>query len=366
MLFASCKDVYNPTVKNADLNYLVVEGNIVLGDSTFIRLSRTVAVSDTSIIQPERNATVSVEADDGTSFQLQNQFDGIYFSPPLNIDVAKTYRLHIFTADGKEYASEYVPVNLTPPIDSISWKLDPNKGVTIYANTHDATNNTQYYRWQFVETWEHGPKYLSELIYDETIEYVRKRKPEEQIYRCWNIVTSGQIILTSTTGLSADVVHEKPLVQIPYGSEKIDRVYSINVTQNALTKEAFEFWTNLSKNTEQLGSIFDPQPFADFGNIHCLTNAEEPVLGYISACSTTQTRIFIKWNDVQWPYSFPFCGDTVVVAQNIKEVFFRIRLFAGTYASFTTGRCAWCFFLSAPTAGCTEAVLLNHLICHNF
>jgi len=322
ILLAGCKEVYNPTLNNHNLNYLVVEGNILPGDSTYIRLSRSVPVNDSSVVYPETHATVSVESEDGSeTYTLEDQLNGFYFSPFLPLNSPRQYRLHIFTADGKEYASDYVPVKLTPPIDSISWKLDPDKGVTIYVNAHDASNTTQYYRWEYVETWEHNPKYFSELIYDASVAGVRARRPDEQIYRCWNTNTPGDILLASTVGLSADVVHEKPLTTIPYGSEKIDRVFSIGVTQYALTKGAYEFWNNLKKNTEQLGSIFDPQPFADYGNIHCISNSSEPVLGYVTACTVVKQRIFIHWTDVQWPYSYPYCGDTLVTGDHISQLF---------------------------------------------
>src|ERR1043166_748580 len=109
LICCGCKDVYNPSLKNPGYNYLVVEGTIAVGDSTFIRLSRTVAVSDTSIIHPETKATVNVESDDGELYPLQDKLNGFYYAPPLSVTATKKYRLHIFTADGKEYASDYVP-----------------------------------------------------------------------------------------------------------------------------------------------------------------------------------------------------------------------------------------------------------------
>lgn len=322
ILLASCKEEYNPHLKNAGYNYLVVEGNIAAGnDSIFIHLTRTVDVSDTSVVQPELNATVSVESQGGNIYPLQETGNGFYFTPPLNISPNENYRVHIFTANGKEYASDYVPVKITPPIDSVSWKLDNNTGVTVYVSTHDATDSTQYYRWQYVETWEHNPKYTSDLIYDKSLPGLRLRSPGEQIYRCWNTDTSGEILIASTANLSVDVLYEKPLITIPYGSTKIDRVYSILVTQYALTKEAYQYWDNLKKNTEDLGSIFDPQPFADYGNMHSITDPSEPVLGYITAGSAMHQRIFIDWTKVQWPYSFPTCADTTVAPGNVDTVF---------------------------------------------
>ena len=66
MVIAGCKEEYNPPLKNAGYNYLVVEGNILAGnDSTFVHLTRTVDVADTSNVQPELNATVKVESENG-------------------------------------------------------------------------------------------------------------------------------------------------------------------------------------------------------------------------------------------------------------------------------------------------------------
>ncbi|MEP6682091.1 MAG: DUF4249 domain-containing protein [Parafilimonas sp.] len=320
ILFAGCKEAYNPHVKNAGYNYLVVEGNIIVGnDATSIHLSRTITINDTSRSQSETNATVTVESDNGDTYSLENQNNGIYSSAALNISINKNYRVHIFTADGKEYASDFVPVKQTPPIDSVSWKYDTNNGVTIYANAHDETNNTQYYRWEFAETWKHHAFDSSVLIYDNGS--IRNRLPGEQVYGCWNVVASSETYIASTAGLSSDVVYEKPLIQIPYGSEKISDIYSIIVYQYALTKEGYEFWDNLKKNTETLGSIFDPQPFTEFGNIHCITDASEPVIGFISACSIAQQRIFIKWEQIQWPLQSLGCMDELISPDKVKETF---------------------------------------------
>jgi uncharacterized protein DUF4249 len=320
ILFAGCKEAYNPHIKNAGYNYLVVEGNIIAGnDSTFIHLSRTITISDTSTSQPETKATVNIESDNGNTYLLQNQNDGTYSTEPLNISINQNYRLHIFTTDGKEYASDFVPVKQTPPIDSISWKYEVNKNVTIYANAHDETNNTQYYRWEFEETWKHHAFDSSVLVFEN--DTIRDRMPQEQLYGCWNIVPSSETYIASTAGLSSDVVYEKPLVQIPNGSQKISDIYSIIVYQYALTKEGYEFWDNLKKNTETLGSIFDPQPFTEFGNIHCITDANEPVIGFISACTIAQQRIFIKWKQIQWPLQSLGCMDQLIMPDKVKETF---------------------------------------------
>lgn len=322
IIIAGCKEEYNVPVDATGYNYLVVEGNIVAGnDSTFIHLTRTIPVDDTSNLTPETNARVQVESEGGELYLLQEKGDGIYFAPPLNINTGNNYRLHIVTSDGKEYASDYVPVKTTPPIDSVSWKPDASNGVAIYVTTHDPAGNTRYYRWEYDETWEHRSRSGSLLIYDPALHDVRYRLPEEQIYRCWNSDAPGDIQIANTAGLSADVLFEKPLTNIPYNSVKISFVYSIRVRQYALTKEAYEFWDNLKKNTEEQGGIFGPRPFADYGNIRCITDPTEPVVGFISACSLSQQRIYIEWEQVQWPFYYPFCQDSTVAPSMIETVF---------------------------------------------
>jgi hypothetical protein len=77
-------------------------------------------------------------------------------------------------------------------------------------------------------------------------------------------------------------------------------LYSIQVTQYALTGNAYNFLSQLQTSTESLGTLFDAQPTALVGNIHCLNNPAERVIGYISAGTVQQQRIFIA--EDQLPY----------------------------------------------------------------
>jgi hypothetical protein len=90
-------------------------------------------------------------------------------------------------------------------------------------------------------------------------------------------------------------------------SEKLEDRYRIQVRQYALTGDAYTFWVNLKKNTEQLGSIFDAEPSQVPGNIHCTTNPTEPVVGYISVCTTTTKTTFIyNYNLPAWVATYPY------------------------------------------------------------
>lgn len=305
---STCKKPFNPAVVNAPNSYFVVEGVINNGnDSTIVKLSKTVNISSSTQTSGVDNCTVQVEGQQGATYQLLAQGNGYYMLPQLNLDAAKKYRLHITTSDWKEYASDYVEVRKTQPIDSIGFVVKNNQ-LQIYANTHDATNNSRYYRWSYDETWRFHAKFQSYFIVDQIIKKVVVRPPAEQNYYCFASDKSSTIVLGSSAKLSQDVIFQQPITTIAPESEKIGMRYSINLKQYALTKEAYQFWENLKKNTEQLGSIFDAQPSQLTGNIHNVNDAAEPVIGYISITNIQNKRVFIDNLNIppEWRVKYPY------------------------------------------------------------
>ena len=135
LLLVQCKQEYIPQIKESDIKLLVVEGYINSGQGpTTIYLSRVADLTDTALI-PELSAQVNIENDNGGIFTLTDNGNGEYTIPQLILDNNAKYRLSIRTINGKEYVSDYSPVNHTPVIDSITWQKE-NEGVQIYVNTH--------------------------------------------------------------------------------------------------------------------------------------------------------------------------------------------------------------------------------------
>jgi hypothetical protein len=308
-VIVSCKKPYDPPIVSSDNHYLVVEGVINSGnDSTFIKLSRTVKLSENVSTQVVANYTVVVEAEHGGNYVLQSEGNGTYDIGPMHLDASQKYRLHITTPDGKQYASDYEIVKSTPPIDSIGF-APKNNYLQIYANAHDATNNTRYYRWDYSEAWRFHAKYQSGYIADGND--VRNRLPSEGIYYCYASDRSSNIVIGSSEKLSQDVIFQSPITTISSDAEKLELRYSILLKQYALTKPAYQFWENLKKNTEQLGSIFDAQPTQLQGNIHNVNDPAEPVIGYISVTNPQSKRIYINKGQLpnNWIEKYPFdCG----------------------------------------------------------
>ncbi len=298
LLFLSCKKAYNPPAITSPGSYLVVEGVINnSSDSTIIKLNYTVNIADSVTISPVLNAKLAVQDDQNSVFPLTEIANGRYFAVNLNLDNTCTYRLIINTANNKQYYSDYVPVLNAPPIDSVYFTLSNNL-VNINTSTHDATNTVKYYRWDYKETWIIQSAYFS--YFKSNGDTVLARDfINDNIYQCWASNNSSTLVINSTAKLSQPLLKDNIITSFPQSSEKLAHQYSILVNQYALSADAYNFWTNLKKNTEKLGSIFDAQPSQNNGNMHCKTNPIEPVIGYISVGSVTTKRIFI--NNQQLP-----------------------------------------------------------------
>jgi hypothetical protein len=290
-----CKKPYNPPATSTSKSYLVVEGFINTGnDSTVIKISRTVKLTNKVTANPLINATVTVEGEQSGIYQLFDVFNNGHYNSfyVLNLPPTQRYRLRILTQEGPVYLSDYITAKSTPPIDSVGY-IVRDSSVNLYVNTHDPANNTRYYLWDYDETWIFHAKYASTYVLDPSNNAIVARNGQQNIFYCFASNKSSNVILNSTEKLAQDVVYQNILTQIPLTSEKVESKYSILLRQYAVTKQAFEFYQNLKKNTEQLGSIFDAQPSEITGNIHNATNPNEPVVGYISMTNVQSKRIFV-------------------------------------------------------------------------
>lgn len=299
LILTSCIDPYRPPEITEPASYLVVNGyfNSQPGTTTTIQLTRTQNLTATKAPTAETRATVTIESKAKAIYTLREGATGVYSLSGVTPQLGETYRLHIRTAKNVDYYSEYVPVVPTPPIDSVSWRVE-NDGVQINVNTHDPTNNTRYYRWDYESTWEYVAPYFSQFeLKNNQIVF---RQPF--VYRCWASDNSTNILTTTTNRLSRDVVSQYPILFIPGLSNRLSIKYSILVRQIGLTPSGYAYYDQLGKITQNIGSLFDPQPSQVTGNISCPTNPSDLVMGFFRVGTVQTKRIFIRSSQLpNWP-----------------------------------------------------------------
>ena len=290
----SCREKFDPPEVVSPDPVLIVEGVLVSGaEPTSIRLSRSSRLDNSTNVEAEDGATVTVEGRDNSSRLLPATGGGFYSASGLDLLVGQDYRLHIVTANGREYASEFVKVKQTPPIDSIGFRQTED-GVRIYTNTRDLTGNTRYYKWDYDETWEIRSYNYATVAYRGGSIVTPRIMPQEEVFFCWKYGASANILVNSSEKLTSDVVFEAPIAFFANGDERLGVRYSILLRQYAIDQAGFEFYELMKKNTESLGTVFDPQPTEISGNISCLTDPSELVIGYITASTVSSKRLFIS------------------------------------------------------------------------
>lgn len=293
LMLSNCKTPYVIPVNPSTTNLLVVEGYIDGAAPVTIKLSRTRVISnnDTAGYKFELGANITIEDNQQNRYPVPEVGNGVYTNPNiLSLNPAYQYRLDIHTSDGKEYASYFVPFEQSPPIDNIGWNFK-NNGVQIYLNTHGPNSASKYYRWAYTETWEVQSYFSATVQYnpgDNSVSPITN-----QLDSCWPSDISASILLGSSAALSSNVINQGPLTYIEPQDPRLSILYSIFVQQYALDLNGNNYWTALQNNTQNIGSLFDPQPNETNGNLYCVSDSEI-VIGYMGAGNSSQKRIFIS------------------------------------------------------------------------
>ena len=307
-----CVEPYVPAVVDAPTSALIVDGFINGNGRTRIKLARTSKLAASTTPPVEKGAKLFIVDDTGLRYALSEQTGGSYQSDSLLLSPTRRYQLRITTATNASYESQAVPLKVTPPIDNLKWKLDGTQ-LQLLASTRDPSGQSRYYRWGFIETWEFHSAFRSYLEYDaKTKQIVGRTTP---IYTCWRTEQPSAIKQGSTAQLSQDALIDYNLLTLSTRAERVQIRYSVLVSQFTETPEEFAYQELLRKNTEAVGTVNDPLPTQLTGNVHRVDNASEPVLGFVSAHTVRQQRIFIDRETLglppNWQFDSPYAACTM-------------------------------------------------------
>lgn len=302
-LLSGCISEYNAKDMDRLSNLLVVEGYISEGTSA-IKLSKSVGIRDLiSDVKYINDATVTVESESGVVYYADSEVvDGLYSVRIEEMDPSTRYRLRFFV-EGKEYESTYSTPMQTPDIDTLYWeKNKETKEVKMFISTEGTEEHSKYYNWTYQEIWEIQSKFYKNFTYDyendgKLIFYDEVNGPFSPEYHCWVWKTQNSFILGSTENLTENIIPKKLILKTYSTDERFAILYYLRVNQQVLSKDAFEYYSNLHKNRENTGGIFDPMPSEMRGNIYCVSEPDMPVIGYVEASYVKSKEMFISRED---------------------------------------------------------------------
>jgi len=106
-------------------------------------------------------------------------------------------------------------------------------------------------------------------------------------------------IISSSAKLTHNVIKNHKIHSFQPNNSRYSYLYSILVKQYKIDREAYSYFDVLQRAVDEAGSIFAPQPVDKAGNIQCLTNPDETVIGYISVSKETTCRMFIPMAELE-------------------------------------------------------------------
>ncbi len=306
IVLTGCISEYEATGIDQISGMLVVEGTISPGETT-VNLSFSVPVNagQTEIWYNgvsgdeffSTYAKVYVECDDGTrSPEGVYVKDGVFKIENGPLEKGKKYRLYIQLISN-EYCSECLEPLFTPEIDKLYYtKRGEGQPVSICIDTGDDLNQSRYYRWTYEENWEVTADFFAEA-YEVRMgnEWVIGGYYDNSynIYYCWGKNASQTFVMGTTDKIAENYLSGKRLIEMAPSDDRLSDLYHISVVQTLLRREAYEYFENMRKNAEDMGGLFSPMPTEIRGNITCITDKDQYVIGYIDVASFTSKSIYI-------------------------------------------------------------------------
>ena len=306
VLLTACITPFAPKGITVEQVSLVIDGDIILNDNTKVFLSFLQTI-DSYGINYITDATVWVED------TQERRYAGSVVSetnkPPYYLIDTKTcsftqqYKLCV-TYDGKQYETDFLTPLATPEIDDLGFIVhDTKAAVDFYVTTYGNDQISPYYKWTYTEDWEIVSAYPTNVFFDHLNYYdanhgFRQYPTEYPLLYCWGQSTVNPPVIAKTDHLQENIVYQQRVNTIHDRDDRIGYLYTMELVQMCISKDAFTYWSVIMRNTDEVGGIFAPQPSELYGNIRCVSNPELRTLGYISAGIRSVKRIFVTAKEI--------------------------------------------------------------------
>jgi hypothetical protein len=306
LLLGGCIKPYYPVIDASAENKYVISGRISnLEGWQEVDVSISSPVGAPKDI-PAGGCQVVVTDDKGNQFILDELQPGQYrrYMNQEFLVPGISYKVMVTTPDGEQMESGFDKMPNGPQIDSIYYSFldvptqDPTvtyRTMQFYADLNAVGDYSQYYKWEVVETWEYHAARPVEYIYDGTFHQVDP--PDYTNIVCYMTTPVRNVFTISTKSLAQNVYKKYPLHSIDGTTSRLGYLYSMLVSQVALSEGAYNYWEQLRINSNDQGGLYEKQPLAIKGNIVNKSHPDRVVLGYFYAVSEANRRYF--YHDIE-------------------------------------------------------------------
>ena len=303
-LLAGCVERYYPEEGALKTGTLVINAHLTdQPGMQVIEISRSVDLIN-PVFDPVYGSLARVIREDGELREF-SEFRPGYYEAELDdqfLQTGASYMIQVQTPDGNVYESVFDKLRPVPAIDSLYYQVesasfasesDSISGIRFYLDFTFDNEAYEYIRWDLTETYEfHNPD-MQDFILDADFR-VKELTDTNKYLVCYITNELFTIQSMSTENLDFGSSITKPFDFIPNNQleQKLHHKYSLLVKQYSLGEEAFHYWNELKKTSQEQGWLYDRQPALLRSNIHNVNDESEVVLGFFCMEGMVEKRAF--------------------------------------------------------------------------
>lgn len=308
LLLSGCKEIYDPDI-NRDKTALVIQGLMTnVRGQLSVRISQAVPYDSTMSQKPVHGASVQITDDHGNVFQLHDNGSGRYENDEAVAVPGYSYILRVETPDGEVYESgsqvmpqpynqdsiyaEIVSHNVFVPSSDGDYFQVVKTGIETYVDLSSGSTEIPKCRYETMVT----------VLYV----YDGDGFPPPTVY-CWKTFSTNsgininEIRFDKTSGFTPKHVLNFFGTNIKYYDERdLDfTVYGwlLNVSKLSLSAATHKYYSDIKKQLEASGKIFDPMPSQLSGNIKCINHPEKLAFGFFEV--SFQENLYYRYKTGQ-------------------------------------------------------------------
>ena len=262
LFFTSCQDVIELEVPDGEV-FLVVDGWMTDQDGEKqVLLSTTANYFDNKTAPTVENALVVLFDENGVVDTLEEVSSGKYITEYQG-EVGRHYHIYIRTDSGEEYESNPEELKYVSSIAAVHSEFREettfeDEGYYMSIDTEEPLGVGDFYRWK---------QYVNDTLLNE---------PFDLLYA------------------SDEFVDGNPIIGFDVTTEPLKLGDDYRIQQLSISKEAFDFFTQLQTQTAFVGSLFDSPPAALEGNMISVGSTNKNVLGYFGVSGVSEIGTLIE------------------------------------------------------------------------
>jgi len=304
LVLNSCIEPYEADTEE-DHDLICYEASLIKGaDEQVLKITSTSRLGKPEW-KPVAGCQAMIEDEQNHIFNYVEDAPGIYrlHIPDEELKFDRLYKLHVITAGGDIYESNWERIEKGTRVDTIYYQIvdkfdnikqEVMQGIQFYIDVKASDTLSRFYRWKLTETYEFTS--IAPITYyltGDPLDPIASLDDERKYYRCWMTRDINEFFLSNTNHLSLNEKMQIPLYYVASNTERLKIKYSLLVRQFPLSSEAYTYWEKARFETKESGGLYTRQPGQPICNIRNVDNEEELVLGYFWASEVTEQRIIV-------------------------------------------------------------------------